>query len=420
MTRHSGGPAASTDQGALRRGLMLGAAGLVAATGLALVRGDSLHDALILAGLGGGGATLAALVGWWALTPLRRQSVRRQAVAVALVVAVAMAAGVLLAAQAMFISGHDLNALLVVLLAAGSAGAAAGLRLGAQIDDDSRSVGELARVLGSEGPAPPSTTNAERLPPTQELARLATEITEVSAQLDEARRRERALEQSRRELIAWISHDLRGPLTSIRAMAEAMEDGVVTDGPTIDRYHTSTRVETERLAALVDDLFELSRITAGVTAPVTHKVPLTGIVDEAVDTVAARAESAGIRFERRYSELPALEVSVPELRRVLHNLFDNAIRHTRPGGEVVIEGHAEAGGAVLTVTDECGGIPAADLDRVFDLAFRGDQARGRDGGGGLGLTIAKGLVEACHGTLMVDNRTAGCRFTIHLPATADR
>lgn len=375
-----------------------------------------MRDWVILVGLASAGAAVAALIGWWALKPLRRQPVRRQAVGVALVVAMTVAVGLFLEVRTGFIAERDLNPLLVVLLLAGSAGSAAGLRLGAQIDNDSRSVGELARVLsGDRSTTASPMIHPVNLRPTRELARLATEITEIAAQLVQARRQEQALDQSHRELIAWISHDVRGPLTSIRAMAEALEDGVVTDRPTVDRYHTATRVEIDRLAALVDDLFELSRITAGVTSPTADLVSLTTVVDEAVDTVAARAESAAVRFERRYQDLPVLGVSVQELRRVLHNLLDNAIRHTGAGGKIVIEGRAEAGGAVVTVTDQCGGIPAADLDRVFDLAFRGDRARRRDGGGGLGLTIAKGLIEARRGTLMVDNRDEGCRFTLKLP-----
>ena len=109
-------------------------------------------------------------------------------------------------------------------------------------------------------------------------------------------------------------------------------------------------------------------------------------------------------------------MSSQELRRALHNLLDNAIRHTPPGGTVVIEALADGDGARCSVVDECGGIPESDLTRVFDVAFRGDQARAKDeGGGGLGLAIAKGLVEAHQGSIEVANESPGCRFTVRLP-----
>jgi signal transduction histidine kinase len=107
---------------------------------------------------------------------------------------------------------------------------------------------------------------------------------------------------------------------------------------------------------------------------------------------------------------------VTELSRVLHNLVDNAIRHTPAGGRVRVRSEEGNGTVRITVEDQCGGIPEPDLDRVFDVAFRGDVARRRDEqGGGLGLAIAKGLVEVCDGAIAVDNAVDGCRFTVQLP-----
>ena len=395
-------------------------AGILVAGTIALVRGASFSDAAILVLIAAGGALVSAGLGWWVLGPLRRTSVRAQAVAVAVVVVLSTTVGVMASAKAMFISGHDLSVLLVILVAAGSAGTAAALRLGWHAYSGSRQVEELAGRMGRDlDESVGATTDGvdTRPPATAELSRLAQRITEVSAELEAARRREQAMEQSRRELIAWISHDLRGPLTSIRAMAEALEDGVVDDPATVTRYHTATRTETERLAHMVDDLFELSRITAGATSLFVEEVPLGAVIDDAVETVVARADRADVDVERCYDDLPKVQVSVAELTRVLHNLLDNAIRHTPPGGSVkVIADLAPDGSGRIAVEDQCGGIPEVDLDRVFDLAFRGDHARGRDGGGGLGLTIARGLVEAHHGSLAVDNAGVGCRFTVSLPA----
>ncbi len=401
--------------GVVALGLLV--AGTIVATAIALLWGSSPEDTAVLVAVAAGGAVVAAGAGWWALGPLRRTSVRAQAIVVVVVVVLATGVGVMAAARAMFISSHDLGALLVVLVAAGSAGTAAALRLGWHAYSGTRDVERLAGRLGrgvapEGGPAVP--------PATAELARLADRIAEVSADLEIAREREQALQRSRRQLIAWISHDLRGPLSSIRAMAEALEDGVVDDPATVARYHTATRRETERLSQMVDDLFELSRITAGATSVRPERVPLGGVLDEAADTVVARAERSEVRIRREYGELPSVLASVAELTRVLHNLLDNAIRHTPAGGVVSVSAEVDRAGATrIVVTDQCGGIPDEDLDRVFDLAFRGDDARGRDGGGGLGLTIAKGLVEALDGSLEVDNLDVGCRFTVTLPSAGD-
>ena len=250
---------------------------------------------------------------------------------------------------------------------------------------------------------------------------LARQLAEVSSRLAESRQRERALDSSRRELIAWVSHDLRSPLATIRAVAEALDDGIVDDATTVARYHHQIRQDAERLTVLVDDLFELSRINSGAVGRDRQEVRLRELVGDVIVEARPRAEVKGVELVDRMSELPTIPVSSQELRRALHNLIDNAIRHTPPGGTVVIETLADDEGALLSVVDECGGIPESDLTRVFDVAFRGDQARAKDDrGGGLGLAIAKGLVEAHQGSIEVANQSPGCRFTVRLPMASPR
>jgi signal transduction histidine kinase len=128
------------------------------------------------------------------------------------------------------------------------------------------------------------------------------------------------------------------------------------------------------------------------------------------------AAAKGVRLEGRMNGPADLEASAAELARVLHNLLDNAIRETLPGGTICVEAGRQDGRVVIAVTDACGGIPEADLARVFDPAFRGEAARSPSGGSGLGLAIARGLVEAHDGSLSVENHGPGCRFTISLPA----
>jgi signal transduction histidine kinase len=315
---------------------------------------------LVLVAVSFGVALVSYGLGW---VLLRRS---RSPVVVALIPVVSIAVGALAAAQAMFVSSHDLSALVVVVVGACTAG-----------------------VLGA-------------------LA--------LADELERARRQVVQLEQGRRELVAWVSHDLRTPIAGIRAMVEALDDGVVSEPAEVVRYHGQLVNEADRLARLVDDLFELSRIEADALQLQLRPVSLDELVSDAVGAAAAVADAKGIHLAGRGNGPLAVRASAPELTRVVHNLLDNAIRHTPAGGTVEVSMRALADGhAEVAVSDGCGGISETDLDRVFDLAYRGDAARTPAGGAGLGLAIARGLVEAHHGAIAVDNQDAGCRFTIRLP-----
>jgi signal transduction histidine kinase len=254
---------------------------------------------------------------------------------------------------------------------------------------------------------------------------LGAELQRSRAKVAEMAERERGLERSRRELVAWVSHDLRTPIAGIRAMVEALDDGVVVEDADVRRYHHQLTVETDRLARLVDDLFELSRIEADALHLTVEEVPLDELVSDAVATVGAVAEAKGVTLGGRVQVLPGrrgptVAGSAPELGRVVRNLLDNAVRHTPAGGSVEVTVCGGDGWAEVSVRDGCGGIAADDLDRVFDLAYRGDAARtpatvGGPAGAGLGLAIARGLVGAHHGDIAVANESGGCRFTVRLP-----
>jgi signal transduction histidine kinase len=254
---------------------------------------------------------------------------------------------------------------------------------------------------------------------TAELDGLSRELATTASRLAESRERERALERSRRELVAWVSHDLRTPLAGIRAMVEALEDGVVDDPETVARYHRTIRQEADRLAGLVNDLFELSRIQAGSLALRYEAVPLDEFIADAISgaAVAARAKGIEVCSQMRTSMPSTVELSTPEMARVVRNLLDNAIRHTPPGGTIIVDVGTDEGetAAEVSVLDGCGGIPEIDLDRVFEMAFRGDTARTPGEGGGLGLAVARGLVEAHQGDITVHNEGPGCRFVVRLP-----
>ncbi|MGH3521182.1 MAG: sensor histidine kinase [Haloechinothrix sp.] len=236
----------------------------------------------------------------------------------------------------------------------------------------------------------------------------------------EARERERTAEASRRELVAWISHDLRSPLAGIRAMAEALADGVVSDRRDVADYAQRISAESTRLSGMVDDLFELSRITAGALRLSVAAVPLRDVVNEAIAAQSTLAQRKRVQVQASAQSWPVVSGSDPELARVVRNLVSNAIRHTPPDGTVTVRVGVDGEDAVLSVDDSCGGIPEDEISRVFDVAFRGSAARtpergGNASGGGLGLAIAKGLVEAHRGKIDVRNYGTGCRFEVRLP-----
>jgi signal transduction histidine kinase len=338
----------------------------------------------------------------------------------------------------MFITGHDLRTLVVILVGAGTVGVITALLFGSRISRASAGLGELARAIGREEQTASSGIGADS--PSQrtgdnqrtrdrhregpgELARLARELDAAVARLAESRSEAAALEQSRRELVAWVSHDLRTPLAGIRAMVEALEDRVVDDRETIDRYHRTIGVEVDRLSALVADLFELSRIHAGALRLQLAPVALDEVLSDVVAGATLLARAKGVELTASLADSPVVKLAVPEMGRAVQNLIDNAIRHTPPGGTIRIEvaSEPESGCACVAVADSCGGIPERDLERVFELAYSGDTARTPgDGRAGLGLAVARGLVEAQLGRVSVLNEDGGCRFTIRLPLAERR
>lgn len=264
-------------------------------------------------------------------------------------------------------------------------------------------------------------TSGVYLPPSVtlpvELAGISEGLATAHERLGKSRARERALEASRRELVAWVSHDLRTPLAGLRAMAEALEDGVVSDPREVSRYHSQIRVETDRLARMIDDLFELSRIHAGTLRLSPRLVGLEDLVAEVLASGEPVARAKGIRLTGSAVRGMPVLIDTGEMGRAVRNLVSNAIRHTPPSGTIEVLGEIRSGMATVSVTDECGGIPPDDLPRVFDVAFRGEAARtpNPSGGAGLGLSIARGIVEAHSGQIGVRNTGPGCQFLIKLP-----
>jgi len=367
-------------------------------------------DWFLILALTGACVTAVTAAGVGLLLLLRRRSVTGLVAVGALVALGCVAAAVAVTAQVMFVSGHDLRIVLVVVLVAVPAGSVVALTAGRWAGAGSRELARAARAIGGAGYRPGVR------PATAELAAVADELDCAHHRLVEARERERAVETSHRQMVAGMSHDLRTPLAGLQAMAEALEDGVAADPATVTRYHQRIRAEADRLSGMVGDLFELARIQGSLQLRMQH-IGLQNLVDEALASAGPLAQAKGIKLGGYAQPAVPVEVDATALGRALSNLLANAIRYTPAEGTVEVAAAVEDGRACLAVADSCGGIPAADLPRVFDVAFRGEAARtpGGGSGAGLGLAIARGIVEAHKGEIAVVNQGNGCRFVVRLP-----
>jgi signal transduction histidine kinase len=362
-------------------------------------------------------STVAAIGTWFVLYPVRRRSFGGLLAALVLTGAAASTGALLGAVHAMLIPDLHWQTVLVLLLVTAAAAAVAAFAAGRRLARDHAAlraaVGELA-----EGRVPAD--DAPRL--TAEVARVRDELRSTAAGLAAARERERALESARRELVAWISHDLRTPLAGLRAIAEALEDGLV-DQP--EQYYKQIAGSVARLDQMVEDLFDLSRIQAGEVSRDAEYLGLADLVSDCLAALEPLATAEHVRLIGTVGDASRVVVrgNGIELNRALTNLVANAIRHTEPDGVVEVRMALDgAAGPVaeVRVRDECGGIPPDQIDRVFDVGYRGEAARtptaGRHpAGAGLGLAITRGIVEAHTGTVSVRNRPGGCEFTVRLP-----
>jgi signal transduction histidine kinase len=388
----------------------------VAATALSIVvslsTGHSLGTTVELFSITFGAAAVA-LGTAWVLTSWFRLSLSSQLVLIVLNCTVGIGLGVWFAARRMFVSSTDLSTLVVILVGGAAASILAAIVLGYRVDRATRHLVQRAATI--EGPDRIPDHHVPGIP--IELARISEQLERTRLRLGEAQRERDETEAARRELVAWVSHDLRTPLAGIRAMSEALADGVVTDPVTADDYHHRTVLEVDRLSDLVDDLFELSRIDADAVTLTPTSVALSDLISDAIASAEPLAAAGGVAIEGScMTPSPIVEVSVPEMGRALRNLMDNALRHTPRGGSVRIDATRSDDGICISVTDSCGGISETDLPRVFERAYSGDPARtpAENRTGGLGLAIAEGLVTAHNGTMAVRNVDGGCRFSINL------
>jgi signal transduction histidine kinase len=348
-------------------------------------------------------ATATFLVGVTAALALRRApTMRLQLAGLGLLGVMLPLAAVSVSGAVMFSSGHDV-VLLFVAAGASTAAVVAALMLGHSIAERIERLsaaskalagGDLAARAAEDGPA--------------ELAALASSFNEMAGDLER-------LFDARRELVAWASHDLRTPLASLQAMLEAVEDGLADPG----RYLPAMREQVRALSALVDDLFELARIDAGVLTLELREAHLSGLVESCLRGLEAEALARRVTLEARFDEGSAPVRCAPDkVERILFNLVTNALRHTPSDGSVAVLVEPLAEEVQVTVEDTGDGLPAEAGRRVFERFWRGDVARTpATGGSGLGLAIARGLVEAQGGRIWAENRSeGGARVSFTLPA----
>lgn len=348
------------------------------------------------------------------LRVLRRRSFRAQLMLVASAGVVAMAASVVAISLEMYISTHDLTVLLAVIAVSLILGLATAWvvaramrssfdRLSASLDE----VGRGGVIVAEQGGS-------------RELDDLSAQLAEVSGKVDAASAELERLDSARRRFFAWISHDLRTPLTAVRALAESIEEGAA-DAP--ERFAGQVRVQVDTMSRMVDDLFELSTLTSGAVQLQTQQVDLLDVVSDAVADVAAAAARHGVRIVERGVGAHVLWADPHQLGRIIVNLLTNAIRHAPRGTEIVISAtEIDRNRLVLGILDYGVGVAVEDLDRMFDVGWREDAARtaptDRDGvasGAGLGLSIARGLARAHGGEVFAERTDEGFRMNVLLP-----
>jgi signal transduction histidine kinase len=387
--------------------VLLGAGGaLLVAAALGMKASELAH----LAGLLAPAVVVTVAAATLASSLLGRTSLRQRYLAIAAVGTVVALGNLFALAQAMFVSAHAATVLAVVLTYSSGAGLAAAFASARSSASALDHMTRTAEIIGGGD----MSARVGALEAGPELDRLASTIDQMAGRLEAVRDQEQRIEQTRRDLITAVSHDLRTPLANLRAMVEAIDDRVVTDPPTMHRYVADMRRAVGQLSTLVNDLFEMVQVDAGTIEAEADRASLDDVVASAVATVEAEAARKGVLLATDVQGTEAAMCS-PHVTRVLQNLLVNAVRHTPADGTIRIGGRRDPDGVWLVVEDTGEGISEEDLPHVFDPFFRADAARSGDGAG-LGLALAERIVHALGGTIEVDSLpNRGARFDVMLP-----
>ncbi len=334
-------------------------------------------------------------------------------VAIAAIASLVAVGDLLVLGHFMLINELDGTELVSVAVYSVTAGVAAALIVGRSNARALRKLVATARLLGENR----LDARVGDLQASPELRLLGTTLDRAAARLAAGIEAERAIESHRRDLMTSLSHDLRTPIANLRAMVEAIDEGIVHDPETVAGYTAEMRRSVMALVTMVDDLFELAQVDAEDFARDARSVPLAEAVQGALDLCRAEAAEKRIRLDVDLGDARQSACS-PKLARVVHSLIDNAVRYTPSGGTVALRAAAGADGIRLTVEDSGPGIAAEELPRVFEAFWRADPARSTRGSG-LGLTLAKRIVEALGGRIEASSRPGrGSRFEVSVPTRA--
>ena len=363
--------------------------------------------------ISGGATVVLGLVAPRLPSPPWLGSLRSKFFFVSVVTAILALVNVGFTAVLMFLSGHDLA------LLAGLLGFSVGMAIFvafALSEQTSRSIREL--LDGVRRMSAGRLDSRVSIHTNDEVGELASAFNTMTDRLRSSFGRERELEQARRELVSAVSHDLRTPLASIRVMLESINDGVVSDPATVGRYIRTSLTEVENLSQLVNDLFELSQIDAGVLDLHMEAASLQDLISDTLESMSAQAAVHNLSLQGSLDgEITPVVMDTRRVQRVLYNLVQNSIRHTPPDGTIQIRARDVGAEVQVEVADTGEGIQEKDLSRLFEWSYRTDRSRSRESGGaGLGLSIARGIVEAHGGRIWVESVVGqGSTFSFTLP-----
>ncbi|MCA9952256.1 MAG: HAMP domain-containing protein [Anaerolineales bacterium] len=306
--------------------------------------------------------------------------------------------------QQMFASQHDLILSGVLLLFAAIIAATFGVFVSASVTDDLQNLAATAQQLAEGDLNARAEVNGR-----DEITRVGQVFNAMADQLQQAANQQAELDRLRRDLIAWTSHDLRTPLTSIRVRVEALNDGMVDDVETQKRFYKDIRADVMALNKLIDDLFELAQLDAGSFRMEKSPYVLGDFISDCLQRFQIVAAQKEINLTGQVDPAVGLvPLNATKLGRVLDNLISNAIRYTPNGGNVLVTAVRKPTSVIVTVQDSGPGFDPADLTRVFEQFYRGEEARSRaTGGAGLGLAIAQGIVVAHEGKIWAENAPEG-------------
>lgn len=316
-------------------------------------------------------------------------------------------------AQLMFASDHDLLLAIVLLVFAGGIAMILGYFLSSTVTERISSLKEAAEKIARG--------NLQTRVPVSgrdELSALAVTFNQMAEQLQAADKKQRELEGLRRDLVAWASHDLQTPLTSMRAILEALADGVVDDPEMVKRYLNTAQRDVMSLSALIDDLFQMSQLDAGGFPLSLDRSSLRDLVSDTLESFSELAYRGSIKLEGKVdANVDPIMMDTQAIGRVLNNLISNAIRHTSAGGKILLLARRTGSAVEVSVRDTGEGIHARDIPHIFDRFYRGEKSRNRGtGGAGLGLAIARGIVRAHGGDIRVESEAGkGTQFTFTIP-----